>query len=1103
MAKISLREYIKEIESLIDRGDTNQAIAHSKHVLKYYPKHIDSYRLLGKAFLEKQKYGDAADIFQRVLSSIPDDFISQIGMSIIREDENNLDAAIWHMERAFEIQPSNKAVQDELRRLYSNRDGVAPPKIRLTRGALVRMYSRGELYTQAIAEIRAALVEDPNRVDLEVILARLYFTTGQKVEATETCSKLISKMPYCYEANRILAEILPGTARAEDEKIFRQRVIDLDPYFAFVSDSGVSSTEIDDDEVQLDYLDYDPSLETEQPDWTQSIGLSWENQSESEKDQINEWFSTENEENKFDTSLFGQSQTKEDSAPEDQIIQNQKIDKPVQEEAVLPDFLGNEPESIPEWMKDAGWDVSSEENLDAQKGFNVSEEDLDITAISQPAVEIEPADVPDWLQEIAPPTEALTDDISIESDEKFESLISSLQHKKDNEPDMSKSEEVDWLREFDSETPARDESDQDWLQELKSAPTSAAEISSEPILEETPNKLSEKSEETIEWLSDLEFDKPIIDEPIQNQKIIIDPEKMDSNSFLTGGFDPAFFSELTQDSEQVEDISNSPPEQVSYISNNSEENMAWLDALTAKQSADEPVSSNQKDPAEDIPEWIKESLAQQEEEKINENNLNQPEQLPDWLSGLEIDQPDKEEILSEKPVPDWLQQNEANQLDSMENQIDFEKFDSERMNSEALDGTNDDSIFVIKEDLDSKEFEAISSEFLNETIEAESLTLDHEEWVSDIALAPVESSQEEAEEFPEEESAKPSFSFEDMDLESALAWMEGLAAKHGAEEETLVSKPEDRQENPPDWVAENTEMINVNNGISEIELFDKTETELNKTNFQEIETPSWIEELVLTTQLDDLESKFDESLSDTEILDDIEEVTETINNLETEEPAILEELMEFPPKQEGLQPNIGDQKVSDSEEYISPDERITDSVYEGEIADMELVSEIPSTNIEKLPAEEVLFTGSHELHEVFIQGEEAVPDNESDLVSQQDLIESMDLDEPLPDVTSPTDISPFDIHHEPIHNISINQDQIQEAKHLLQRGKVEEAISIYTELIGAEILLNQIVTDIQESLNHHHPINIELWQALGDAQMRNNNLQEALDAYTKAEELLT
>src|SRR5512139_109610 len=157
MAKISLRAYFREIEGLIEHGQLAEATAHCKHILQFYPKLLAAYRLLGKSFLEDQRYSDAADIFQRVLSSVPDDFVSQLGMSIIREDEGNLDAAIWHMERAFEIQPANVAIQSEMRRLYGRRDGMEPPRVRLTRGALARMYLKGELYQQAISELRAAL----------------------------------------------------------------------------------------------------------------------------------------------------------------------------------------------------------------------------------------------------------------------------------------------------------------------------------------------------------------------------------------------------------------------------------------------------------------------------------------------------------------------------------------------------------------------------------------------------------------------------------------------------------------------------------------------------------------------------------------------------------------------------------------------------------------------------------------------------------------------------------------------------------------------------------------------------------------------------------
>ena len=118
MAKVSLRNYNREIEAMTDRGQLDEAIAHCQHILKTFPKHLETYRLLGKAFLEYKRYKDAVDIFSRVLVVAPNDFVANVGMSIIRDEENNLDDAIWHMERAFEVQSANPAIQGELQRLY-------------------------------------------------------------------------------------------------------------------------------------------------------------------------------------------------------------------------------------------------------------------------------------------------------------------------------------------------------------------------------------------------------------------------------------------------------------------------------------------------------------------------------------------------------------------------------------------------------------------------------------------------------------------------------------------------------------------------------------------------------------------------------------------------------------------------------------------------------------------------------------------------------------------------------------------------------------------------------------------------------------------------
>ncbi|HET6845807.1 MAG TPA: tetratricopeptide repeat protein, partial [Anaerolineales bacterium] len=256
MTKVALRAYNHEIESMIEQGQRlDEAVAHCRHILTIFPKHLDTYRLLGKAYLEAKRHDQAVDIFQRVLVAAPEDFVSHVGMSIIADDQAKLDEAIWHMERAFEVQPSNAAIQAELQRLFGRRDGVEPAKIRLTRGALAHMYVQGELYTQAISEIRAVLANDPQRMDMQVLLARAYFRNGQKAEAADVCSTLLGMSPYCLDANRLMAEILPGTQAADAAQEHRRRVLELDPYAEFAKGSMFSTDSVADAAVTLDRLE--------------------------------------------------------------------------------------------------------------------------------------------------------------------------------------------------------------------------------------------------------------------------------------------------------------------------------------------------------------------------------------------------------------------------------------------------------------------------------------------------------------------------------------------------------------------------------------------------------------------------------------------------------------------------------------------------------------------------------------------------------------------------------------------------------------------------------------------------------------------------------
>ena len=201
----------------------------------------------------------------------PSDFVANVGMSIIRDEENKLDEAIWHMERAFETQPSNAAIQSELQRLYGRREGVQPPRIRMTRGALAQMYVQGELYPQAISEIKGVLKDDPGRTDMQVLLARAYYKSGLKNDAAEVASTVLRSNPYCLDANRVLVEIL-GADRPESVQTYRQRVVELDPYAAQVTSSVFLSDEVPNMAVTLERLDWNGQPVGMQSDWETTTG---------------------------------------------------------------------------------------------------------------------------------------------------------------------------------------------------------------------------------------------------------------------------------------------------------------------------------------------------------------------------------------------------------------------------------------------------------------------------------------------------------------------------------------------------------------------------------------------------------------------------------------------------------------------------------------------------------------------------------------------------------------------------------------------------------------------------------------------------------------
>ena len=229
MAETTLSKYCDEAKELIRADSYEQAIAICRHILRRYPKHVRAYRLLAEACLEKGDHVEAANLFKRVLGVDMEDMVVYVGLGIIFDEQGALDEAIWQLERAFELSPGNAEIRKELQRLYSDRDGTATPKLKLTPAALGRLYLREELYQRAIDEFRGVLEADAERVDIQVALAQALWWNGQKQDAAKVCDAILEKYPNCLKANLILGEILLDSGREAEGQALLETARATDP----------------------------------------------------------------------------------------------------------------------------------------------------------------------------------------------------------------------------------------------------------------------------------------------------------------------------------------------------------------------------------------------------------------------------------------------------------------------------------------------------------------------------------------------------------------------------------------------------------------------------------------------------------------------------------------------------------------------------------------------------------------------------------------------------------------------------------------------------------------------------------------------------------
>jgi tetratricopeptide (TPR) repeat protein len=1181
MAKVSLRAYNQEIETMIDRGHLDEAVAHGRHILKTFPKHLETYRLLGKAYLEYKRYPDAADIFSRVLVSVPSDFVANVGMSIIRDEENKLDDAIWHMERAFETQPSNAAIQSELQRLYGRREGVAPPRIRMTRGALAHMYVQGELYPQAISEIKSVLKEDPGRNDMQTLLARAYYRSGLKNDAAEIASAVLRSNPYNLDANRVLVEIL-GVDHPESVQAYRQRVVEMDPYAAQVSGSIFMSNEVPDAAVSLEHLDWNGQPVGMRPDWeaTQAISL----ESEQRRDEQPDW-------------LRG---TFTEPAAPSQPTSVSPFD------AAPPSAMPAEPaDQIPDFLRDAGWGKDTGAFDESKSPFAASEP-------ASPAAPLEQGDLPEWVKALAPeqPAEAP------EQEEELPDWINKIGTSALPVSSES-SQQPDWLNQFNQPAAQPAEEQPDWLRSPGTTGQPAEPVSEEPDWLKGFGSESEAAPSAVpggelDWLSQMgsetketpsnEFD--FLNQPVGELDTAASAPSDPDLSFLdeltnqpettaaaasTDEFD--FLNELTEEGQQLAPSSVSAEPRAAAPTSatpgmseeEQDDSFAWLENLAAKQGATEGLLTQPEERLEEEPDWIKQArdmeapqppIVQQPvtEPAASLEELGKTEEERDdsfaWLESLAAKQGASEGLLTKpeerrEEEPEWVRQ--AKGLSEQPHEVSAQEQPSvtePAANLEELGKTEQerDDAFAWLESLAAKQG---ATEGLltkpEERLEEEPEWVRHAKDVS-AQQPPV---------------MEPSASMEDAER---AAWQRSLD-----EEGITAREPQEPVEEEPHWLKDSRE-IRPEEPAAEDETriwlrsLDKeptaaaepAEEQAEWMKPEEVRAEETPQVPPVSEPTRDQTAAWLQSLEEEETPEPVSAHDDTaiwLKSLDEEKPAEV-----FPQSTESMQPeelpawmqSLEEEKPAEAGLPAAPEA----SLEAAEATEwMSAIEQQPEPAAQEPPKVE---TGSlpswlrgleeEEAAEPAIAAEEDLPawlrDQTGELVAEPDRIEPtraadwqpVEAKEPQPEPTIPEPVALVPEPQpavaetvaptpepEPVDVVAMIEEKISmqaaepekpappvkprkeptkpkgtgaltdpvlgQARGELSRSNLPAALDSYDRLIKKGRFLEDVIYDLREA-SYRFPVEVSIWQSLGDAYMRSNRLQDALNAYTKAEELL-
>ena len=807
-----------------------------------------------------------------------------------------------------------------------------------------------------------------------------------------------------------------------------------------------------------------------------------------------------------------------------------------------------DPTEVPDWLQE----------LEPE----AAEFDTPVTGLTEELAETEPVETPDWLRGLEEETKktepaalATSEELSEADTAEIPDWLQGLGEgpkptqvvPPDEKEDAGPVEIPDWLGDLEEDiaviTPPSGVTG--WLKNIDEEELDKMVIDYQPgeLPDWLENIVSERKEEEIR--------------ADQSVKIPADEIETDETLGWVQGLDevdpePEMPVEIPSDdlvemvkSEVVETDSAPDTAQPDFDFEDADAAMAWLEGLAAKQGiSEDELISRPEDRPETLPGWLQEETEtpvegisaespeeapalfaeQPEAEELDKTPiLEEPEPttepemaIPDWLQ--EVDEPDASQPVDIEPVSETVSEDTAPTEEQLQPEIEFEDADAAMAWLEGLaakQGVSEDELISRPEDRSEKPPDWVQQEVKPSIVDD---AADIPDWL--LPDSPVDEKQLDPEETTTSEKAV-GFTIDPVAADFSEDIPEFLR-EIISEEATQDELDFETKEVEPEPLEPVTDTLQVETPSDEFpDWLKQADDEVDREDILEIaqeqpleDIPEWFQE----SPEGEPEKIFDEMEEEEISVETIVEPGPEVAPTSIDEPlgSIVDEVESGtpPPTDEKTEPDHGLEfeppgwvltgEAPEDEEYqwlpTEPQELDPET---GKLLDLNEASMIQLERLTPL--------GFRRAQAIIVHRDEHGPfESLSDLLSvpgiDQETLNALFSDLTVTPGPAPASIPEKPTPEQPVEIEAEDEDHAQqlEARLDLANGNLDQAIIKYEKLIQEGKYLDHIIADLDQALSTEFPKEnyVDLLQALGDAYLKADRLQDALDTYTKAEELL-